>query len=215
MRMIEFHVHVDAQVLGLGVEQNLLQEHGFAETNFSGHPAGVQDFGPRRHLTLKCNNGREFRERFDRVVDYLRGVRMVGYLEGEYVASDVSIPQRPFDPHVTPPGCLTLDRLPPGKFRESEVHVTLCRDRSDPRLIDALCRAGFFASYLPKRDGTAIVFTAQGCRGIVANLLPRLTQYLEEAGGSSACSVKEERIVRWWLSGERVEIPPVVTALTW
>jgi len=215
MKSSQFHVHVDAHLLDPEVEETLLRKHGFAQTNFCGHPVGVQDFGPRRHLTVKCQNGPEFRRRFDAVVDYLRCTRTHGYLEGEYVASDTDILPKLFDPSVRLPLHLKLNRLPAGEFRQTELHVTLSRDQSDPRLIEALCAAGFFAAYLPKTNGTAVVFTAQGYRPTIAKLLPLLTGYLAEAGGSAACSIKEERIIRWWVTDEGIELPPVVTNFDW
>lgn len=213
--MTEFHIHVDARTLGAEVERTLVAEHGFDPTDFSGHPPGIVHFEPNHHLTLKLRDGREFRERFDRASAYLKSTSIVGYLEGEHIASDLDIPTKPFDAVVAPLSLrLTLEQLPCGTFRETEIHVTMDRDRSDPRLIEILCKTGMFAAYLPKVYGTAVVFTVQGDRRTIAQLLPVITDYLMAAGGSVGGSIKEERVICWWLSGDDIELPPVVREAT-
>ncbi len=34
--------------------------------------------------------------------------------------------------------------------------------------------------------------------------------HLKDAGGSVKCSVKEERIVRWWVISPNLQLPPVL-----
>jgi hypothetical protein len=104
-------------------------------------------------------------------------------------------------------------RLPESTFRESEIHVVFDRDVSHPQLQQNLLQMGLYGAYLPKEYGTAAVFTLQGSRSHIAELLPPLTAYLERVGGLSAGTIKEERIVSWWLSEPRVSLPPVVAAI--
>lgn len=214
MGLTEFHIHVDAQSMNPEVERVLVKDHAFIETNFSGHPEGVVHFEPNHHLTLKCFSRREFQERFQAAESFLSTTLMRGYLEGEFIASDEAIEERPFDPAVPLGIRVDLHDLAPGRFRETELHITMDRDRSDPRLIRALCETGMFVAYLPKAYGTAVVFTAQGDRETIRKLLDRLTDYLQRVGGAVAGSIKEERVVRWWLSHQDVAVPPVVGRLS-
>ena len=102
-----------------------------------------------------------------------------------------------------------------GDFRETEIHITLDRDRSDPRLLAALTEMGFFSAFMNKSYGVAQIFTVQGSRQQIDALLPRLVKYLEACGGAVNCSVKEERVARWWLSDPGVVLPPVISEIAW
>jgi hypothetical protein len=209
-----FHVHIDATELDPEVERFFVDEHGFENTDFCGHPPGLPHFEPDHHLTRKCADSATYRRLFAQTIDILSKTNMRGYVEGECVSSDVDLLAAPFVPNVTPGFRLTLARLPQGHFRASEIHVTMNRDRSEPRLVEALCQAGFFAAYLPKSYGTAVVLTAQGSRAMIDALLPRVHAFVLRAGGAVSCSVMEERVVGWWLSHADVELPPVVAAVT-
>jgi hypothetical protein len=210
MGLTDFHIHVDATSLDGDVLETLTHDHGFRETNFCGHPPGIHHFEPAHHLTLKCEEGREFRHRFSRAVDFLSSTSMRGYLEGEVVIADWHIPESPFDTRVPLALAFELAPLPAGQFRQTEIHITMDRDRSDPRLIERLCGTGMFAAYLPKPYGTAVVLTVQGDRGPIAQSFDALRTYLLEAGGAVAGTIKEERILNWWVSHEDVALPPVV-----
>lgn len=209
----EFHIHVDAQVLNKQVEDELVKRYGFEVTNFSGHPEGVPHFEPTHHLTFKCCEAERFRGTFDQAKAYLESVGIHGYLEGEVLASDIDIAPKPFDPSVLLNLSIQMEPIAVGTFRQTELHVTLDRDRSDPRLIAILSGTGMFGAYLPKSYGTAVIYTAQGDRARVGSVLQNITEYLRRAGGSVACSVKEERVVRWWVSGEDVPLPPVIKSI--
>jgi len=213
MGITQFHVHVDATELDPAVERSLQVDFGFEVTDFCGHIPGLPHFEPDHHLTLKCEDGAEYRRRFAETVSFLSSSRMRGYLEGEYVASDVDLEARPFQPSAKLDFRLALRRLPPGQFRSSEIHITMDRDRSDPRLIQILAEGGFFAAYLPKSYGTAVVLTAQGDRATIGELMPMVHRFLANAGGAVTCSVMEERVVGWWASDDSVELPPVVAAI--
>jgi hypothetical protein len=214
--MSEFHIHVDAQTLSEEFESYLTDGLGFWRSDFSGHPEGVEHFEPPHHLTKKVSSGAQFRADFDRLVAYAEEHRpMKGYLEGEFIALDEDLEERPFDASVAPPFRLETASLPDGRFRESEIHVVLDRDRSDPRLIESLMRMGLFTAYMTKPYGTAQVFTAQGSKARVQEILPALTRYLRRAGGAVNCSVKEERVAAWWLSGAGLRLPPIIDKVVW
>lgn len=159
---------------------------GFWRSDFSGHPEKSEAFEPPHHLTLKTPTAREFRALFRSLLARVRlGREMTGYLEGEYVVVDRDIAPRPFDASVHPPFKLCTASLPPGHFRESEIHICLNKDQSQPALLTVLADMGLFSAYLPKPYGTARIFTAQGSQKVIASILGPLTDYLARAGGSA------------------------------
>jgi hypothetical protein len=208
----EFHIHIDAHQLAQGFEDFLLGDLGFWNTDFSGHPVGVLHFETPRHLTYKTKDAKNFKTVFDNVTAYLKGRPddISGYVEGEFIPLDINIKEKPFDPTVPVPCQFELTTLAAGTFREDEIHITLDRDRSDPRLIDNLRSMGFFSAYMDKSFGTVEILTAQGTRQIIQQLLSQVLTYLNTAGGAINCSVKEERILRWWLSDPDIKLPPVI-----
>jgi hypothetical protein len=211
----EFHIHIDAHQLAHQFEDKLLQELGFANTDFAGHPEGVLHFETPRHLTYKTKDAKTFKTVFDAIADYLKEntESITGYVEGEYIPLDIDLEEQPFDPTIPVPCKFELTTLATGTFREDEIHVTLDRDRSDPRLIDNLRSMGFFSAYMDKSFGTVEILTAQGSKQNVQQLLSKVLSYLKAAGGAVKCSVKEERIVRWWLSKPDIKLPPVIKAI--
>jgi hypothetical protein len=74
---------------------------------------------------------------------------------------------------------------------------------------------GFYPAWLKKAKGLAQVFTAQGSREHIDALLPSLLDYLERAGGATDCSIKEERVARYWISGPDVKLAPVIQRIMW
>lgn len=209
---LKFHIHVDATRLAPAGMQVLCAGLGFAQTDFCGHPAGLAHYEPRHHLTWKGDDPRRFKEQFEQAKRVLGSPehQFAGYLEGEHITCDIDIEARPFNPCASLPVGLSLGPLPAGTFRESELHITACKDRSDPRLLEALAASGLFGAWLPKPYGTAVVYTAQGSARTVKRLLDGYRHFLLEAGGAVACSLKEERIARWWTSDPGVALPPVV-----
>ncbi|HEV2446062.1 MAG TPA: hypothetical protein VGS58_09075 [Candidatus Sulfopaludibacter sp.] len=212
--MSNFHIHVDAIELAPEFERFLVDGCRFYRSDFAGHPEGVEGFEPPHHLTLKVRDGNEFRDRFEQVVAQAgHSAHMRGYVEGEFIAADLDIEERAFDAEAAAPLRIEKAQLKPGHFRESEIHITLDRDRSDPRLLQALTHMGFFAAYIPKPYGIAEIFTAQGSRSDVDRLMPAVVDFLKTAGGAVACTVKEERVAAWWVSDPGVHLPPVIGRL--
>jgi hypothetical protein len=214
--MSQFHIHIDGQDLSSDFEDRLIHDLGFWRSDFSGHPEGAEHYEPPHHLTQKTADSKEFKALFDQIVEHAKAPQaMKGYIEGEFVPLDQDLAPRPFDASVPLPCKIRRTFLPPGTFRETEVHITLDRDRSHPQLLRNLLEVGLFAAYLPKAYGTAAIFTAQGSRAHIDALLPTLTAYLERAGGAVECSIKEERIAHWWMSEPDLPLPPVVESIQW
>jgi hypothetical protein len=213
--MSTFHIHVDAAQISPPFEEYLAQT-GFVRTDFAGHPEGADGFEAPNHLTLKLYDAAEFRKKFDEVAHAAietSGIR--GYLEGEFIPVDRDVADRPYQAGVDIPFRVESRPIAQGSFRETEIHITLDRDRSDPRLLASLTEMGFFSAYMHKSYGVAQIFTVQGTRTVIDQLLPRLFAYLESCGGTANCSVKEERVARWWLSDPTVALPPVISDIEW
>ena len=181
------------------------------------HEEGVDSFEPNRHLTYHPKDSVEFKEVFGALRDFADAHPGVieGYIEGECIPCDLDIPEKQFDSTLPLPFTLQLGALSPGEFREDEIHVSLLRDQSDPRLLEALTKMGMYVAYLPKEAGVAAIYTVQGSRSVISELLPALTFYLQRAGGGVRCSIKEERIAEWWVSDSAIGLPPVVESVKW
>jgi hypothetical protein len=211
--MQEFHIHLDAQWIAKDFQGFLLGDEGFSLKNFSGFPDNTMRHAPEVHLTRKMNSAHEFHRIFDAIQTYLENHSdsMVGYVEGEYIPGEIFIPNCEFNPEFPAPFVLELNELPSGTFREDEIHITLDRDKSDPRLLLALRQMGFFSVYMDKDWGVAEIFTTQGSfNHISKGVIPSIIDYLSKAGGAANCAVKEERIVRSWMSSQDVKRPPVI-----
>ena len=214
--MKPFDLHIDATVITTEFERFLVEQCKFWRNDFSGHPEGTEGHEPDHHLTLQLDTGREFRDMFDRVVGYARVNRsIIGYIEGEFIALDVDVRRRPFACDVTTPFIVETGKIPSGTFRESEIHVTMNRDASECCLRANMLKMGFFSAYLPKEYGVGEVFTVQGSRAQIDALLPYVRKYLESAGGSVNCSIKEERVADFWLSAPDVHCPPIIKRINW
>jgi hypothetical protein len=193
----EFHIHIDASFLEQSFEDFLRSSLQFSLKNFAGVHPDSQRHAPDHHLTYKTQISKDFQETFAEIESYLDNHPdcLTGYVEGEYIPGEISISHSKFDPEVAPPFQLERGSLPAGEFREDEIHITLDRDRSDPRLLLVLRQMGFFSVYMEKSYGTAEIFTTQGSYKNIQSILPLLIDYLNHAGGAANCVVKEERIV--------------------
>jgi hypothetical protein len=211
-----FDIHIDASELSKNFEQFLLGV-GFWRSDFCGHPPGAPSYEPLHHLTLQPKSTAEYKQAFHTVQNYVAAHRdaLRGYIEGEFFAFDRDLEFKSFDASVAAPFEVKTGFLPAGKFRESEIHVTMSRDKSDARLVEILMKMGFFTAYLSKEYGIGQVFTVQGSHTQIQSLLPIVYEFLRNIGGAAECSVKEERVVGWWTSDSGVCLPPVVEEIIW
>ena len=211
----EFHIHIDAQTLSIPFEKFLIETQEFWNSDFSGHPEGQSHCPPKKHLTRKTKYAQEFRGIFDAIIGYLNkdSKAIEGYIEAEYIPIDIEIESKPFNPEVKIPCNFQLTSLLPGTFRQDEIHITLERKKSDPRLINSLRSMGFYSVYMKKPFGEVEIFTAQGTRKTIRKVLPEVITYLRAAGGAVSCSVKEERIIRWWMSSPEIRLPYVIKSV--
>lgn len=211
-----FHIHVDAEFIAPDLARLLVDRHRFALDNFSENADGSVSYAPDRHISWKSRSARAFKHCFETVQSLIaRHGGFKGYLEGEFIAADIDLPpdSRPFDPSQPIPFEITCASNTARVVRESEIHITIPVGRSDPRLRTSLRRMGFFLATLEKSYGPAEIFTVQSTRRWIAELFPLALAYLQTSGGHGGASIKEERIARWWISGDDVELPPLIDSV--
>jgi hypothetical protein len=210
--MKKYHVHIDAVTAS---EQSLayaVDEFGFTDTSFAHLPTDVEHYEPNIHYTLKTDSLAEvraamqaLRERFSRSPDF------EGYLEAEYIQSDVDLSDREtMDFRPVLPFSTRKRSLERGAFRQSEVHATLLTPDFHCPVADGLRAMGFFTALMQKPYGLAQVFTLQGSLRQISEVYSSTYDYLERCGGYTNASIKEERIIDWWLSDLGVRLPPVL-----
>lgn len=198
-----FHIHIDAQQMPQELHRFATHTLGFTDTNFSGHPDGFVHFEPKQHLTLKISSRKEFEAAWRQIEKAADRPDFVGYLEGEYITTDEFIASRPYR-DLEVPFQVARRRLSGGdaeRFRQTEFHLVYRRDRSDPRLGEKLLRAGLYGAFIPKQDAEYLVLTMQGYLRDIDPLLQKLGNFIEATGGSSGCTLKEERAIRHKLIG--------------
>jgi|GEM_PF-2374971 len=205
----EWHIHVDASRIDADLEEALIDRLGFWRMDFC-RTVDEVSYAPERHLTRKFHDQLEFRRVTDETLALVQaGDRMSGYIECEMLPFDDDLPEQPY--RITPiPFRLEMRELALGEFRQTEVHVTMGIEESDPRLLEAFREMGFYSASLEKDYGRAIVWTAQGSREHIDAIIPALRGFLDSAGGVARGSIKEERVVRSWVSSDEVRLPPVV-----
>jgi hypothetical protein len=213
----EFHIHVDAWEISPEFVARLKNEWNFTISDFVGHPEGTEGFEPPYHLTFKTDSSIEFKKIFEDVVASAKTPSAIrGYIEGEFLPLDEAIVERNFrDSVASPIQKLNLGEFSSGQFRESEIHIVMDAERSDPRLLNILSQLGFFSAYMNKSYGRAIIFTVGGSRDFIQLLLDPIRSYLREVGGAVAGSVKEERIANYWISESNFRLPPIVKSIDW
>jgi hypothetical protein len=212
-----WHIHIDAQLISPDFEA-FATRLGFYFQDFLHHEVSAEPhYEPTRHLTYHPKDATEFKTLFEKLRRYLieSPTAIQGYVEGEFIPLDQDIEEKPFDATVPLPCKIHLGDLPLGAFREDEIHISLLRDSSDPLLQQALKDMGLYAAYLPKDVGVATIFTVQGSRTNISALINPLTEYLTRAGGGVRCSIKEERIAEYWVSGRDIVMPPVIDRIEW
>ena len=209
-----FHLHVDATCISESFYSILKNEFRFLDSEFSGHPEGYRHFEPNRHLTLKFTNGNEFRKTCNELEHVVSSYPdFIGYFEGEYVREERFILDAEY--HELPvPFKINRRRLNGSvfeQFRESELHLTLDKDRSNPQLIQSLLDAGLYGAYLPKKEYVALVLTIQGFREDIGGLIDCLWEYIANSGGTVRCKLKEEFATWYKLYGiEPTNLPEII-----
>ena len=205
-----FHIHIDAEAMDRRLSAALLGERGFSEKNFIREGQRGSEYSPHIHITRKYWDRASFDRDFDYILAQIEaGAELEGYVEGEFIALNRQFAFEPRQESPLPPFKVVLGALPQGAFRQTEVHLTVSAEQSDANMLEALFEMGFFCAYAPKPYGMAQVFTMQGSYRHIAAILPPLTNFIE-GGGLAHARLKEERIVRWWVSNSSVALPPVI-----
>jgi len=223
------HIHVDAHSpLSEEFERYLLVDLGFVWTQFDEPEEPVEDYYPRYHLTRKFYDRSEFKSMQKLLYDYLENSDdpFDGYAEFEALTVDQRLneDEKPFNPGIEPSFRISPENWKklhgakgPDSFRESEIHLGMDAERSDPRLIERLTDMGFMVIFNTKEVAGSkyrqIIFTMQGSPWeTIDDICQRTIRYIDEAGGAVNCDIIEERITTHWLSGPHVARPPIITA---
>ena len=215
-----FHIHVDALSLDSAFEQHLCKNLHFYRVDYSIDPHSVDleenSSGHSYHLTFKTRSSLDFKRVFKELQEFVKEKNPIerGYIEGEFIPFSKKFEERPFREISIP---FRLHMKPPetGNFRESEIHVTLSRDESDPRLLDALHNnMNLLSGYIPKSWGIAQIFTIQGTRAQIDELREPLWNFLHKTGGAVRGSMKEERTAGYWMSHpDKIGLPHVISRI--
>lgn len=212
----KFHIHIDAQALDPRLKELLLEKLGFEEKNFVREGMRGSEYSPELHLTKNYWDREVFDRDFDAIEESIaHGLWLRGYVEGEYIASRQLFADVPRRDGVSPPFRIHHAALPAGSFRETEIHLTVDANESDPKVIDEYFEMGFFCAYAPKTYGLAQILTMQGSLLDLRQIKEAISQHILARGGLKRAKLMEERIIRWWASSPDVALPPVVGRIGW
>lgn len=193
------HLHVDMFAQPPKSLIDALRVLGFWDTSFRvPYPDGHD--GCVAHWTWKTENATSAHQKWAALSQIIQGAGIPGYIERELIKFDLDEPitvDHPFDPSVERPFMLEKYTLSEGGFKESEVHMTLDKDASDPRVMDYFTSMGMVPAIMPKRhaDGSpfdALILTAAGDKREIAHVMKELRDVIPRLGGIKGCSIKFE-----------------------
>jgi hypothetical protein len=215
------HLHIDlfADLPAWLVE--FLIKMGFWNASFK-NPYPDGHVGPKHIWTYKSTDEYECDVRWKALLGPGRPIEVPGFMERERIVLDTQIEtDHLFDPHVDKPFMLERYRLPEGGFKESEIHVTLDRNASDPRVMEWFVSMGMVPAIMPKQrtDGSsydALILTATGDKREIARVVKELRDVIPKLGGIKGCSIKFEVMEGHLLFGgfTTARLPPIVRIQT-
>jgi len=185
---------------------DVLRALGFKDASFD-NPYPDGHVGSVAVWTFKSKDETECSARWARVLEFVKQLEIPGFGEYECIMLDKTIQtNHPFDPHTVKPFKLKQYSLPEGGFKESEVHISLDYDASDPRVMEWFISIGMVPAILPKHrtDGSrynALVLTSQGDRQEIGRVVKKLHNVIPRLGGIEGCSIKFEVIEGYVLFG--------------
>lgn len=200
-RVLEYHVDrqdVSAGLCDIQEWRKRIQSLGFLPDDFV---PGSGENAPIEHWTHRWPDDGDISESaFEEMAQKLRQLigqpgLWRGYCEGEHNTLARIIPsQVKFDPSVSIPFTVEKEPLPPGHFRESEIHVTyqmgLPTQRgsiTDERLFAQFEEMGFYPVEWESADGVRErIYTLQAAsRYHLRPLLRPLFDFMRRAGGTT------------------------------
>ncbi|QHI35775.1 hypothetical protein IMCC3317_11230 [Kordia antarctica] len=213
-----FHIHIDALEMSKELYDYVTKELRFYDSDFNGHPEGYVHFEPKRHMTLKLDTKEEYIEVWKKLESYTKAKDLKGYLEAEYIPIDDFIPYNEYR-DIPVPFKIKRRRLTGEKneeFRQTEIHLTMDKDKSHPDLLKKLLDSGLYGAYLPKDRGTFLVLTIQGFVKDIVQLCSVLKKYIEQSGGAYSCTIKEERAINYKLYGiNETQLPEIAEEINY
>ena len=206
-----FHIHIDAQHMSIELHTRVTSELRFKDSNFDSAPEGQKSFAPQQHMTLKLKDKKAFFETWAKLEEIVDESGMIGYMEGEYLPTDEFISYKPYQDTPLPFKIERRQLSDEEQFRQTEFHLAMDMNESDPRLVKRLMDSGLMAVCITKKRGQFVIFTAQGYIKDIEPLYALTKRYLETQGGAAKCTIKEERSIRFKLFGTSSdELPEIV-----
>ena len=198
------HIHADLFELP-ELARRALEAMGFADTSFFDAPLGYALQVPPIMYTIKTNDMHEFQRKWEGLERVLRTPGIKGYGEGEEIVFVEVFSEAQYQGIEFPYQVKTRSLLgPPNEeFRQTEFHLELDSNRSNPNLIRTFLEAGFYGGLFREPDGsTSLTLTMQGyVVDIRKSLMLKLIDYLNRAGGVVNGRIIEEVAIRYYLAG--------------
>lgn len=202
---VKYHIHMDLSSISTQYRDFLIGK-GFYHDPFE-KEEGDSSSTPQHHFTRKLLKSEAglFRSLTKEVSSVgLNDSEVKGYLEAE-VVDVIPLIERFFGGIANPPFFIQTRPLTTDeKFRQSEFHARIHAERSNPSLIESLIEenTGLYTVHRKKKDGTHVLFTAQGYSGQVDELISRLKEYIESVGGASSGRIVRELVASYTFFGE-------------
>ena len=209
-----YHIHVDSMKSLTEALSERLEEIGFFETNFSGHPEGREHFEPVDHWTFKTDDQIAVdRVKAQATTILAEAPDFKGYLECEQVAEFPSLCSPVTGVIQAPDWRLnhtTLDQIGQS-FRQAEIYLTVSAS-SNEEVQEHLLDSGLFGAYMEKADrGKVLILTAQGMAPDIGDLNRRVISYVQKTPGIIDPRLKYETAIGYRLFGVvPAQLPKIV-----
>ncbi len=200
-RVGSYHIHSDAFAEVSKEFERGARALGFEDTSFTETAEGVEMFvpvGPKTMFSYFTDDKRDFNEKWKAFYALAEKTGFVGYMEGEYGEPYTILPSKPHDSSVPFPFKITRRKIEGGSrepFRETEFHLELDYDASDPDLIQKLVESGLYGALYHEPEGhRSLILTIQGNNSEIIPIQAALTEYLSKAGGIEKGKIAKEDV---------------------
>lgn len=196
-----YHIHSDAFADVSKEFERGARSLGFQDTSFTETAEGVEMFvpvGPKTMFSYFTDDKRDFNQKWRAFCALAKKTGFVGYMEGEYGEPRTIFPSKLHDPSIQFPFKITRRKIEGGSrepFRETEFHLELDYDASDPVLIQKLVDSGLYGALYHESEGyRSLVLTIQGSNREIIPIQAALTEYLFQAGGIEKGKIAKEDV---------------------
>jgi hypothetical protein len=212
---MQFHIHINGITVDAEIASELV-DAGFTERPFLNNRPFQSQFTPRIHLSAHSDNALSFKKLFRTAKAILeQSPSIVAYMEGEYVLRQMNLNSSE-SLLSTKSNCnipFSFRLAPAMSWRQSEVHLTLNRERTSKQIHEQLLELGLYWTDIQKDDGVSTIYTAQGSKELIGQVYNHLKEYLTASHYSVVGKIKEERSLGYWISDDYTWIPPQIIEL--